>query len=398
MWYIILIIIAVIYGLINFILPNNVELFLGTYIVQPILWIILAFVVFIIARNEGLNIWNFKKIRKWEIGKNPLQAAILIGGFQVSLLIIIGLFVGFGRSPYLHTPFFIIINTLFFGSALVAIELSRAYLIKKGSLRKKNITITLFLVTLLFMFITISSLKFTLLDPEKPAEIFRFLGEAIIPGLAISIFASYLAYLGGALPAIGYMGIIQGFEWFSPYLPALEWTHIAFIGTVAPAVGFLIIQNSVQFKLEGKRFKRRKMKDPALPWMAVALVCILLIFFTFGYFGTQPTVIYSGSMRPNIDVGDVVLVSEVPIDELSEGDIIQYRADNMSTPIIHRILEINNYNENILFITKGDANNAPDRNPIHPSQIMGKVIFNLPKIGWVSIAFKEVLQKIGIGA
>ena len=125
MWYIILAIIAVIYGLINLIIPKAIEGFLGTYVLQPLLWIILAVIVLLIAKSEGLNIWSFKKIRKWDIGKTPLQAALLIGGFQVSLLIIIGLFVGFGKSPYVHTPFFILINILYFGSALIAIELSR---------------------------------------------------------------------------------------------------------------------------------------------------------------------------------------------------------------------------------------------------------------------------------
>jgi signal peptidase len=192
------------------------------------------------------------------------------------------------------------------------------------------------------------------------------------------------------------MGVIQGFQWFSPYLPALEWTHVAFIGTVAPAVGFLIIQNSVQYQEGVKKNKRRKMRDPTLPWMGVSLICILLIFFSFGYFGAQPTIIYSGSMKPNMDVGDVALVSDVSPDDLHEGDIIQFRGENMSIPIIHRIYKIDREEGKTLFITKGDANNAPDSDPILPRQIMGKVVFNIPKIGWLSIGFREVLEKIGI--
>lgn len=82
----------------------------------------------------------------------------------------------------------------------------------------------------------------------------------------MGLFASYLAYLGGALPAIGYMGLLKGFEWFSPILPDLDWALAALIGTIAPAIGFIIIQNSIQInqKTTSNRRKRLKKTDPAL--------------------------------------------------------------------------------------------------------------------------------------
>jgi hypothetical protein len=42
-----------------------------------------------------------------------------------------------------------------------------------------------------------------------------------------------------------------------------------------------------------------------------------------------------------------------------------------------------------LFETKGDANNAPDPEPISEQQIMGKAVLTIPKLGWVSIYLKE---------
>jgi signal peptidase len=101
-------------------------------------------------------------------------------------------------------------------------------------------------------------------------------------------------------------------------------------------------------------------------------------------------------MRPNLEVGDLVLVSDIDIDEIKIGDIIQYKTETISIPVIHRVYEILEENNNLLFITKGDANNAPDSEPILPNQIMGKVIFNIPKIGWIPIGIKEIINKIGI--
>ena len=394
MWYLILAIVFAIYGLVYLYIPKAIGGFIGFYIITPLLWIILGIIVLLIARNEGLNIWSFKKVRKWEIGKSPFQGALLIGGFQISLLIIIGLFVGFGSSPYAHTPIFLLLNGLYLGSVLVAIELSRAYLIKKGSSRQRNPNLTLVFVTILFLIISIPYVQYTLLDTNDPASIFKFIGEYLIPSLAMGLFASYLAYLGGALASIGYMGVVQAFSWYSPYLPAVEWQHIAFIGTIAPAIGFLIIQNSVQLRLNIK--KRKRMKEPALPWMGVALICTVLILFSFGYLGPEPTIIYSGSMQPNIEIGDIVIVSEINVNEIEEGDIIQFKTSEMEFPIIHRVIEIQGEDDNLQFITKGDDNVNPDTDPVLQEYIIGKVVFKIPKIGWISIGIKDLFKNIGI--
>ena len=398
MWYIILGLLSAIYLLINLVLPSILGGFFGAYVARPILWILLALTVFLIAKNEGLNIYKFKKIRKWEIGRNPFEAALLIGGFQVSLMVIAGLFFGFGESPYAFTPFAILTNILFVMSALIGIELARAYLVKKWTSTRRNITLVIGLITVLFMLIAIPPSDFLVLNFNDPAVAVKFIGETMIPLFAMSLFASYLAYLGGALAAIGYMGVLQAFQWFSPVLPDLDWAVTALIGTLAPAIGFLIIQNSIQLmqKTPGGKRKRKKKKDPALSWTAVATICVVFIFFSTGFFGVQPTVIYSGSMRNSIDVGDIVLISEVPIDEIHVGDIIQFKNENMSIPVIHRVYEIYENEDSKVFVTKGDANDKPDREPVMPSHIMGKVVFNLPKIGWVPITLKNIIYKIGV--
>jgi len=392
MWYIILGLITAIYIYLNYLIPSS-GLF-ETYVIRPLLWIFLAITSYIIAKYEGLNIIKFKKIRRWDIGKNPLQAALLIAGFQISLLIIFGLFIGFGKSPYSFTTTSILINIFFVTSMVLGIEISRAYLIKKGTSGRKNITLALALVTILFMLIHISPDKILTLNLNDNLAVVKFIGETLIPLLAMSLFASYLAYLGGALPAIGYMGLLEAFEWFSPVLPDLDWALTALIGTIAPAVGFIIIQNSIQLSQEPstKRIRRKK-TDPALSWTAVSVICVFIVFFSTGFFGVQPTVIYSGSMQPDIDIGDIVIISEVPTEQIKEGDIIQFKTSNSSIPIIHRVYEIQEEDNVKLYITKGDANDEPDSNPVYKEQIMGKAVFNIPKIGWIPITIRNIIRE-----
>ncbi|RLF50082.1 MAG: signal peptidase I [Thermoplasmata archaeon] len=394
MWYLILGLITLIYFIINLILPQYISGIIGSYIIRPILWILLATTVYIVAKQEGKNIWNFNKARHWEIGRNPFEAALLIGGFQISLMIIAGIFFGFGESPYSFTPIGITINIVFVASTLIGTELSRAYFIKKGSLNRKNLTLIIGVVTIFFVMLSIAPSDYTYLLFKDLLPSIKFIGETMIPLLAMNLFACYLAYLGGTKAAIGYMGTLQAFQWFSPILPDLDWGIAALIGTLTPALGFIIIQNSIQLTTPGSRKKRHKTKDPALSWTAIATISVVFVFFSTGFLGVQPTVIYSGSMRPTIDVGDIVIVSKTPSEEIQIGDIIQYRTQNTTLPIVHRVHEIYNKNNTIFFITKGDANDKPDSEPVLSENVMGKVIFDIPKIGWIPIFFKYMISKI----
>ena len=393
MWYIIILLIGLIYLYLNILMPSA-GIF-ETYVIRPLIWISLAIITILVAYKDGLNILKFKKIRRWDIGRSPFEAALLIAGFQISMLIIFGLFLGFGKSPYSFTPFSILVNIFFVVSVLLGVEISRAYLVKKGTGSRRNITLTLAFVTIFFMLIKLSPNELLALDINDPVVLTKFIGGTIIPLLAMSLFASYLAYLGGALPAIGYMGLLQAFEWFSPVLPDLDWALTALIATIAPAIGFIIIQNSIQISQKPTN-KRTRMKktDPALSWTAVAVVCVFIVFFSTGFFGVQPTVIYSGSMRPGIDVGDIVIISEVPLEEIQVGDIIQYKIANSTTPIIHRVYNITYDGDVKLYITKGDANDEADSNPVLSEQIMGKAVFNIPKLGWVPITLKTIFGEI----
>lgn len=396
MWYLILGLITFIYLLLNLILPSMIGGFAGSYVIRPLLWVLLAITVLLISKKEGLNIWKFKIIRKWEIGRNPFEAALLIAGFQISLLVILGLFFGFGKSPYSFTPLSILTNIFFIFSMVFGIELSRSYLIKKGISNRRNVTVILGLATLLFMLIYIQPTDFFVLNFNDPVAAVKFLGETIIPLLAMSLFASYLAYLGGAMAAIGYMGALTAFEWFSPVLPSIDWTLVALVGTLVPAIGFLIIQQSIQTtqRSSGSIRKRRKKKDPTLSWTGLAVICVVIVFFSTGFFGVQPTIIYSGSMRSSIDVGDIVLIQDVPIEEINEGDVIQFSRDDMQLPIVHRVYDIYEEENTIYYLTKGDANDDPDSDPIVTDQVMGKAVFTIPKIGWIPIVIKEFIYKI----
>ncbi|HZX50228.1 MAG TPA: signal peptidase I [Candidatus Paceibacterota bacterium] len=93
-------------------------------------------------------------------------------------------------------------------------------------------------------------------------------------------------------------------------------------------------------------------------------------------------VVQSGSMEPAIHTGAVVVVK--PSSEYQQGDIITFGpATKKTPPITHRIVNIEGQGRAATYQTKGDANENADPNPVPSRDVLGKVIFNVPYIGYV---------------
>lgn len=97
-------------------------------------------------------------------------------------------------------------------------------------------------------------------------------------------------------------------------------------------------------------------------------------------------IVQSGSMEPIIKIADMIVVSKQ--NDYYLNDVITYKDLNQSI-VTHRIINKNN-NE---FTTKGDANRDQDREQININQIIGKVVFKIPFIGYL-INFLQT--KIGL--
>ena len=104
-------------------------------------------------------------------------------------------------------------------------------------------------------------------------------------------------------------------------------------------------------------------------------------------FGYSLFEVATGSMKPTIQIGDVVIVKITK--DVNENDIIVYiDGDDIIT---HRLVEKNENN----IVTRGDANNSEDK-PIQENMIIGQVIKIVPQLGtWQNIlSSPEVLALI----
>jgi signal peptidase len=107
-------------------------------------------------------------------------------------------------------------------------------------------------------------------------------------------------------------------------------------------------------------------------------------------FGTENPfyVVSSGSMIPNLNIFDVIVVQgNVVFDHVKVGDIIVFnRPNGHDKVIVHRVAEILN-KDPLVIRTKGDANpgSIPGTDfPITKEDYIGKVVYVIPQIGYVT--------------
>lgn len=98
-------------------------------------------------------------------------------------------------------------------------------------------------------------------------------------------------------------------------------------------------------------------------------------------FGYSIVTVLSGSMEPEFSPGDMLLIKAQKDYEV--GDIVTY--EDQSSYVTHRIIE----EDQDSYLTKGDANNAPDGKRIPKENIYGAVHLVIPGVGNLVLFLKS---------
>jgi signal peptidase len=393
--------VAVAYRLVHWELPAQLSPDQYLYVAQPLIWCGLAAL--------SLFLWSRLADRpalSWSV----VGLAVLAGGFQIAFLIGAGMVFGFGHSPYGHTADLIVKNGLYIVTLLAGLETSRAYLLHTWG--RINSGVAFAAVAILFALVTIPPAQFD--APGSREAVADTVGTTFLPNFADSLMATFFASIGGPLAAFAYMFTITAFEWFAPILPSLQPTVNAFVRTVAPLLSLMIARDVYEAWTAPEDEEGQEAEEGGIsPLLIVgSLVLVGLIWFQAGLFGVQPAIVSGTSMEPDLSPYDMTFTKKVEIEDLSVGDVIRYR--DQGRDVIHRIVAIperteSGYfdsamcepdlasdpigSEEQIFCTKGDANNTAD-DPVAASQIRGKVVFTVPKGGWLPSQVKELAQSI----
>lgn len=121
----------------------------------------------------------------------------------------------------------------------------------------------------------------------------------------------------------------------------------------------------------------------------ISTIFSLLIFlpFIFGSLGYGIYTIVTGSMDKTIPKGSIVVVEQVPIFALEQGDVITFVVDGVT--VTHRITRI----EGGYIFTKGDSNASGDAFIVENENIKGLVVLSIPLVGYFMILLSTPIGK-----
>jgi signal peptidase len=124
--------------------------------------------------------------------------------------------------------------------------------------------------------------------------------------------------------------------------------------------------------------------------MMMAIFAAVVLLLAPRILGANLLVVLSQSMEPNIPMGSIVVSQPVAAaDEIEVGDAITFQAlgpNGEPALITHRVVEVLGDGIEIRLRTQGDAVEDPDMSLVSASNLVGRVWFNLPLVGYL-IAF-----------
>jgi signal peptidase len=102
--------------------------------------------------------------------------------------------------------------------------------------------------------------------------------------------------------------------------------------------------------------------------------------------GAHPYTILTGSMRPSLPPGTLVVTRPADPEDVGVGSVITYQLRSGEPAVVtHRVVAQGvDGSGQFVYWTKGDANSAVDAEPVLPVQVRGKLWYSVPYVGYVS--------------
>ncbi len=106
--------------------------------------------------------------------------------------------------------------------------------------------------------------------------------------------------------------------------------------------------------------------------------------------GYQVYSVVSGSMEPHIPVGSLLYVETAQPETVADGEIIAFQSGD--SVVTHRVLE--NRQVQGEFVTKGDANQEADLEPVPYEGLIGRVVRHIPYLGELMLLYTTTAGKV----
>ena len=326
---------------------------------------------------------GFRK-NKSRIESDVILSILAYLGFYYLITYILGYFVGFNRNVYSREIIMIFKNTF---PVIMFIILSE-YLRYNINFRARDNKLLLFISFLAFVLIT-NTLTFNDLAKTGYSDVMvvvKQLGLFILPSITTNILLTFMSMKVGYKSNIIYRLLTEIPLYFLPIFPNFGDYLEAVLRLSLPIVFYIWLYRYLEKKKSKKKVYAEKRRVFTLFRFNVGLLCVILVYFISGLFKYQALVIATGSMKPSIGIGDVVIVNKKDWEKqnsIRPGEVLAYRKDNMV--ICHRIIQVVKSGQEVFYVTKGDNNEVADTLMVKRSQIVGIVKYKVRYVGYPTV-------------
>ena len=332
----------------------------------------------------------FRKIFGFEKDSHRYVKDIIINMVIIFLVAFIcyyllGIFVGFNKT-YSYWNLYGIRTFLFPYTLLIIV---REYLRYQMLMKADKSKILVFVTCLLFILLECST-QFASASFGSVYKVFIFISLTVLPIVSNNVVCTYIARKVGYKPNLFWLYVISLYSVVLPIIPNPGLYIAALIRFLFP---FVLMYNVYSF------FEARDRNVPIsyvkkrvfIEMPALALLVFFLAYFVSGYFRYYAIAVATGSMLPNIKVGDVVVVDQkADYKKLEVGEVIAYKYG--SVVVVHRLCNIVVVGNDYYFYTWGDANENMDNYIIYPDMILGRVESKVPYIGLPTVWLNKVFN------
>lgn len=350
-------------------------LFSTKLLVNKIIISIFVFAYSLIVKKT-INSVKTNSIYYKEVSKYMLIFSLL----YISIYYIIGLYAGYYKATYQFSIWTLLNQILPIILIIISSEL----------LRKEFLSFdTRFSRIMIFIYgIIIDLIIYTnIYNLDNYKGFFDSLGYVFFASISGTLLYNYISKKFGIKPNIIYRIITTIYLYIIPITPDIHMYFKAFARIVYPIMIILVIQDSYE-----KNKKILEIKNKTIRRIITILLLLFIMFFTMIIscrfrFGLM--VVGSSSMYNTIEKGDAVIYDS-KYSPLNVGEIILFKKNDII--IIHRVVKIENTNDEVRIFTKGDNNLQVDSGYTTIENVKGKVKFKIKKIGFPTIWVNELFK------
>lgn len=308
---------------------------------------------------------------------------LLIGIVQIVLYLLTGFLEGFSKNAISMSfnRFLTVILPIIL--ILVVIELLRYMISVKF---EKNNLIRILSITMFVLFdVTLfgSNVNFNSLD-----SVLEFLGITFFPSLVSNIVFDDMVVKYGYKPILVYRLLTTLCYYMLPIVPNMYILFRAIARIVIPLIFYFILS----YMYDRITFQEALKVKPKISISSIIILILVIIMaglisceFRYGIL-----TIGSGSMTGTLNKGDIAFFEKFNGQELEIGDIIIFKRGKRN--IVHRITQVGIFNDEYVYITKGDKNKVEDNGYVYQKDIQGIVHYRIKYIGYPSIWIRNLFN------